>query len=179
MGIRGYGQNKAGPAFAEDVLRIKVTGPTGLHISIVDLPGLISVASEVQNQTDIATVHRMVDSYISKPRTIILAVVQASNDIANQSIIRKSKDFDKGGLRSVGIITKPDLINKGTEDRIAALAKNQDTTKLQLGFFLLRNPTPMEMKQQLSPEQRASNERVFFQSSPWRKQNLDPDRIGE
>ena len=120
----------------------------------------------------------MVDTYISKPRTIILAVVQASNDIANQSIIKKSKDVDRAGQRTVGIITKPDLINKGTESRIATLAKNQDTTKLQLGFFLLKNPSPIEMKQQMTLEQRALNERAFFQSPPWSKQNLDPDRVG-
>ena len=81
MGIRGYGNKSKGPAFAEDVLRIKVTGPVGLHLSIVDLPGLIAVASEVQTEEDLLTVQRMVDSYIEKPRTIILAVVQANNDL--------------------------------------------------------------------------------------------------
>lgn len=97
---RGYGSNLEGPAFAEDVLRIKVTGAVGLHLSIVDLPGLIAVASEVQTEDDVATVQRMVDSYIEKPRTIILAVVQASNDIANQSIIKKSKQFGTAGQRT-------------------------------------------------------------------------------
>jgi hypothetical protein len=77
-----------------------VTGAVGLHLSIVDLPGLIAVASEVQTEDDVATVQRMVDSYIEKPRTIILAVVQASNDIANQSIIKKSKQFGTAGQRT-------------------------------------------------------------------------------
>jgi hypothetical protein len=72
-------------------------------------------------------------------------VVQAGNDIANQPIIQKSRSFDKGGQRTVGIITKPDLINAGTEKRITLLTKNQDTTKLKLGFFLVKNPTPIEL----------------------------------
>ncbi|KAK3696625.1 hypothetical protein LTR37_017878 [Vermiconidia calcicola] len=178
MGLRGYGANKDGPSFVEDVLRVKVTGQTGLHLSIVDLPGLISVASEVQTEEDVITVHRMVNSYVEKPRTIILAVVQASNDIANQSIIKKSKEYDKNGQRTVGIITKPDLINVRAEVRIAALAKNQDTTKLKLGFFLLKNPTPVELGDGITLEQRAANESRFFQSSPWKEQKLDPSRIG-
>lgn len=176
MGLRGYGGNKDGPVFVGDVLRIKVVGRTGLHLSIVDLPGLISTASEEQTQADVDIVHRMVDAYIEKPRTIILAIVQASNDIANQSIIRKSKDFDKAGQRTVGVITKPDLINKGTEGRIALLAKNQDTTKLQLGFFILKNPTPSEMKAQITPKQRSANELQFF--SAWKEHGLDPGRVG-
>lgn len=178
MGLRGYGSNVDGPAFVEDVLRIKVIGRTGLHLSIVDLPGLISTASEEQTQADVDTVHHMVDSYIEKPRTIILAIVQASNDIANQSIIRKSKELDKLGQRTVGVITKPDLINKGTEGRIALLAKNQDTTKLQLGFYILKNPTPEEMKQSITAKQRYSNEINFFNASPWREQGLDTGRVG-
>lgn len=178
MGIRDYGSNLEGPSFAEDVLRIKVTGAVGLHLSIVDLPGLIAVASEVQTEDDVLTVQNMVDSYIAKPRTIILAVVQASNDIANQSIIRKSKQFDKHGQRTVGIITKPDLINLGNEAKLAQLAKNQDTTKLKLGFFLLKNPTPNEMKEGITASQRSSNELRFFQSSPWKEQRLDADRVG-
>lgn len=178
MGLRGYGSNDEGPAFVEDVLRIKVVGRTGLHLSIVDLPGLISTASEEQTQADVDTVHRMVDSYIEKPRTIILAIVQASNDIANQSIIRKSKQYDTQGIRTVGIITKPDLISKGTEGRIALLAKNLDTTKLELGFYILKNPTPAEMEQSITAKQRSANELHFFQSSPWKEHHLDANRVG-
>ncbi|KAK0886917.1 hypothetical protein LTR02_017711 [Friedmanniomyces endolithicus] len=178
MGLRGYGDNLTGPAFVEDVLRIKVVGRTGLHLSIVDLPGLISTASEEQTEEDIQTVQRMVDSYIQKPRTIILAIVQASNDIANQRIIRKSKQYDRAGQRTVGVITKPDLINRGTESRVALLAKNQDTTKLQLGFYMLKNPTPTEMEQAIVASQRSANEYQLFHSSPWREQNLDAGRVG-
>lgn len=178
MGIKGYGSNQDGPGFAEDVLRINVVGRTGLHLSIVDLPGLVSVASDEQTEGDLQTVDRMVDAYIGKPRTIILAIVQASNDIANQRIIKKSKFCDTAGARTVGIITKPDLINKGTEVRIAALAKNLDTTRLKLGFFLLKNPTPEEMAQSITSVQRSAKERYFFDSELWRAQNLDRDRVG-
>lgn len=177
MGLRGYGNN-SGPTFSEDVLRIHIRGPTGMHLSIVDLPGLISVASEEQTEEDVQTVHKIVDSYVSNPRTIILAVVQATNDIANQGIIQKSKVWDKTGQRTVGIITKPDLINQGTEPRVAALAKNQDTTKLKLGFFLLKNPAPKELKAELSFEQRERAERAFFSRTPWQEQSLDMSRVG-
>lgn len=178
MGLRGYGNNDQGPSFVEDVLQIKVTGPSGLHLSIVDLPGLISTPSEEQTEEDMNTVHRMVDSYLENPRTIVLAVVQASNDIANQGIIRKSKKFDRAGQRTVGIITKPDLINVGAEGRIAALAKNQDSTRLELGFFLLKNPTPREREDNVTQKQRSGNELRYFQCSPWKEQSLDPLRVG-
>ena len=89
---------------------------------------------------------------MANPRTIILAVVQVNNDIANQGIIQKSRRFDQVGERTVGVITKPDLINEGTQKRIALLAKNEDTTKLKLGFFLVKNPTPSELKSGITSE---------------------------
>jgi len=107
-----------------------------------------------------------------------LAVVQASNDIANQGIIQKSRRYDKQGQRTVGIITKPDLINTETEKRIALLAKNQDTTKLKLGFFLVKNSSPTELTQNITMDQRQKNEVLYFQTTPWKEQALDPDRVG-
>jgi len=144
MQIWGHGV-KEGPAFAADVLRIEVVGNTGLHLTVVDLPGLIAVASDEQTEDDVALVARLVDGYLESSKTIILAVVQANNDIANQGIIQRARKFDRDGQRTVGIITKPELINKGTEGRIALLAKNEDTTRLKLGFFLLKNPSPSQL----------------------------------
>ena len=178
MGVRGFGDIIDGPAFSESVLRIEVSGPVGLHLTVVDLPGLISVPNEEQTDEDVKTVHRLVENYISNPRTIILAVVQAGNDIANQTIIRKSREVDKAGQRTVGITTKPDLINEGSVKRIALLAKNKDTTKLKLGYFLIKNPTPTELAEGISQERRHSNEIEYFQSKAWKETALSKDRVG-
>ncbi|KAL6245378.1 hypothetical protein RBB50_007377 [Rhinocladiella similis] len=82
LGIRGA-QSGDGPAFTSDLLHIEVRGPVGLHLSIVDVPGLISVSNEKRTEDDVEMVHRIVDSFISDPRDIIIAAVQAGNDIAN------------------------------------------------------------------------------------------------
>ncbi|KAK5009806.1 hypothetical protein LTR28_013313 [Elasticomyces elasticus] len=148
MGIRGFGDIAQGPAFAEDVFRIEVSGPTGLHLTVVDLPGLISAANEEQTEDDVRMVQKLVDTYITNPRTIILAVVQANNNIANQGIIQKSRRVYKA------------------EKRIAVLAKNQDTTKLKLGYFLVKNPTPTEIAAGVTEVQRQKNEMRYFESSP-------------
>lgn len=177
MQLRGQGV-KDGPAFAEDVLRIEVVGRTGLHLTVVDLPGLIAVANEEQTEEDVQLVSRLVDTYLESSRTIILAVVQANNDIANQGIIQRAQKFDRAGERTVGIITKPDLINRGTEGRIAKLAKNRDTTKLKLGYFLLKNPSPEQLDQGITLSERMRQETNYFFSAPWKEHGLDPERVG-
>lgn len=178
MGVRGFGESDSGTTFAHDVLRIKVMGPIGLHLTVVDLPGLIAVVNEQQTEDDVQAVHSLVDSYVENSRSIILAVVQANNDIANQAIIQKSKRHDRRGERTIGIITKPDLLNTGTEGRIAALARNRETTRLKLGFFLLKNPSPSELAAGYSYRDREKFEKDYFAASPWREQGLDLDRTG-
>lgn len=161
-----------GPSFAADVLRIEVSGPTGLHLTVVDLPGLISGSDDNQ------IVESLVDAYLESPRTIILTVVPASSDIETQPIIRKARHFDTEGERTVGIITKPDLINKGTEGRVASLAKNQGATQLKLGFFLLKNPSPQDLAEGITPESRQQKETQFFKTPTWREHGLNFDRVG-
>lgn len=177
MGIREDSSSDitGSPSFASDVLRLEVVGNTGLHLTVVDLPGLISVS---ENPEDMKIVGSLVDGYLESTRTIILAVVPAYNDIDTQGIIQRARKFDKAGERTVGIITKPDLINKGTESRVANLAKNMDRVKLKLGFFILKNPSPCELREGTSRERRQQQEAEFFNSSPWVEQNLDKKRVG-
>ena len=175
MGVRGYTAAEDAPAFADDVLRLEVVGNTGLHLTVVDLPGLISVSDD---ERDVNTVEQLVDSYLASSRAIILAVVQANNDIDTQGIIQRARRFDKAGERTVGIITKPDLINEGTEARISTLSRNLATTKLKLGFFLLKNPNPVQIKEAITWTERKRSEIQFFRSSPWKEQSLDWSRVG-
>lgn len=107
---------------------------------------------------DVALVESLVDRYLESSRTIILAVVQANNDTANQSIIKRARMFDRTGQRTVGIITKADIINVGTKGRIALLANNEDTTKLKLGYFLLKNPSPSELEAGMTIDERKRTE---------------------
>lgn len=132
MGLKTYTDNdNDAPAFAADMLRIEVTGPTGLHLTIVDLPGLIGGS---EDDEAVELVGELVDNYLKESRTIILAVFPAGSDIETQPIIRRARSFDKSGERTVGIITKADLINRGTEDRIAALMQSQGRSRLTSVF---------------------------------------------
>ena len=175
MGIRTSDNQADAPTFAADVLRLELVGNTGLHLTIVDLPGLISVS---ENERDMQLVSDLVDSYLESSRTIVLAVVPASSDVDTQGIIQRARRYDKDGVRTVGIITKPDLINAGTEQRVVRLAKNADRTKLNLGFFLLKNPAPAELQEGLTPDARKRAEQAFFSGEPWNGLGLDPSRVG-
>ena len=80
-------------------------------------------------------VRQMVGKHLSNPRSIILfvcddlqfnrtpltslrAVVPANVDIATQEIIQMAEDADPHSQRTLGVLTKPDLVDKGAEDKV-------------------------------------------------------------
>lgn len=82
------------------------------------MPGLIHSANKNQNKEDVSSVQSLVDEYIRNQRTIIFVVVSAKNDYANQ-IILKARDFSQNRSRTLGLITKPDFLDAGSENELS------------------------------------------------------------
>jgi GTPase SAR1 family protein len=100
-------------AFSNDILRVEITGPKQPHLTLVDLPGLFHAGNKAQSESDACSVKSLVLSYMKKSRSIILAVVSAKNDYANQIVTKYARDLDPWGTRTLGIITKPDTLDAG------------------------------------------------------------------
>lgn len=136
MGLSGPGGN----AFSEDTLRVEISGPNQPQLTIVDLPGLIHSENKKQSSQDVELVKSLVANYMANPRSIILAVVTAKNEFANQIVLKRAREVDPQGLRTLGIITKRDTLSPGSalEKDFLCLARNEDI-KFQLGWHVLRN----------------------------------------
>ncbi|KAJ9648378.1 hypothetical protein H2201_000502 [Coniosporium apollinis] len=170
------GLNASQPnAFSEDVLQIESSGPDRPHLSIVDLPGLIHSENRQQTAADVETVGRLVQKYMSNPRSIMLVVISAKNDHANQIVLAKARHVDPRGTRTLGVITKPDTLHAGSESEMAfvTLANNEDI-KLELGWHVLKNRS-FDMRD-ASLEERDETERIFFTRGIWA--SLPPRNVG-
>ncbi|OTA82456.1 hypothetical protein M434DRAFT_37108 [Hypoxylon sp. CO27-5] len=174
----GYAEFEAGKAFTADVLQIEVVGPTGLHITFVDLPGLITVTNYKQTKDDAGFAQQLMESYMSDSRSMILAVMSATSDINNQRALSLAQKHDPEGCRTLGVITKTDLIKLGSENQIVTVANNAGRFKLQLGYFLLRNPGPRDLAAGLDAEAYTKAETEYFSCSVWRKHQLNRNRAG-
>ncbi|KAK1237924.1 hypothetical protein MKX08_002503 [Trichoderma sp. CBMAI-0020] len=170
MGIKTLGK-----AFSNDLLRIEISGPDRPHLTIVDLPGLIHSETKNQSASDVALITSIVKSYMAKRRSIILAVISAKNDYANQIVLKLSRDTDPGGTRTLGVITKPDTLAAGSssEKTYISLAQNMDV-EFRLGWHVLRNrDTDADT---WSQAQRDANEKAFFSKGAW--SSLPPANMG-
>ncbi|KAI1422314.1 P-loop containing nucleoside triphosphate hydrolase protein [Xylaria sp. FL1777] len=164
MGIR-LGSTKG---FSRDVLRIELTGPNVVSLTLVDLPGFFHSATEEQTREDKKTVRRIANHYMMQPKSIILAVVAANNNLANQKVVDAAMEHDPSRERTLGVITKPDLTVQGSQDekKCLQLAKNQESVhKLKLGWHVLRNRP--EGRERISSAVRNAEEEDFFKTGAW------------
>ncbi|KAI9706563.1 MAG: hypothetical protein M1836_003570 [Candelina mexicana] len=175
MGIPAFGCPRAeGQSnFSDDVFRIELCGPEKNHLSVIDVPGIFRTTEEgLTTEEDKLLVKNMVRRYIESPRTIILAVLAANVDIATTEILDMAAEVDSTGQRTLGILTKPDLVDKGAEQDIIDLVRGRKK-KLKLGYCVVRNRGKRERN--ISSIERNRVELEFFKGDPW--SSLDKSRV--
>ena len=175
MGLGQENANGRNSAFSRDILKIEIQGPEEQHYSVIDVPGIFRVKTEgVTTDADRDMVQKMVAEYMNNPRSIILAVIPANIDTATQGILTMAKDADPDGNRTIGVLTKPDLVDKGAERGVVDLI-NGKKHKLKLGWFIVRNLSQEQLTSRAT--NRDTLELEFFRNTtPWN--TLDQENVG-
>ncbi|KAH6648581.1 P-loop containing nucleoside triphosphate hydrolase protein [Truncatella angustata] len=152
--------------FSSDILRIEVIGPAQPNLTIVDLPGLFRAGNKEQSAEDADTVRELVRTYMSKSLSIILAVVSAKSDFALQEVTQLARKIDRHGHRTIGLITKPDTLDAGSDSERAylELAQNHDV-HFRLGWHILRNRD--YTSRDATNDERDRQEEAFLAQGAW------------
>ncbi|KAD3641450.1 hypothetical protein E3N88_30674 [Mikania micrantha] len=95
-------------------IHLSIYSPNVVNLTLVDLPGLTKVAVDGQSEGIVQEIENMVRAYIQKPNCIILAISPANQDLATSDAIKMSREVDPTGERTIGVLTKIDLMDKGT-----------------------------------------------------------------
>jgi len=162
-------------AFSKDVLVIEICGPNQEHFSVIDIPGIFRFSNPpFTTDADQEMVREMVRRYIQNSRSIILAVVPANVDPYTQEILKMTTEVDPEGERTLGVLTKPDLVDKGSEDKVVNLVNGKISTR-NLGWCVVRNLSQVQL--QKKGVDRNKLEMEFFKGQhPWNC--LDEDKVG-
>ncbi|KAF9331904.1 hypothetical protein BG006_005245 [Podila minutissima] len=155
---------------SDKVLELTLSGPAQFPLTLIDLPGFISTTSDGQDKTLPDTISSINLRYITDPRTVILAVVNASVDLNTSRALREAAVHDPEGERTIPIVTKPDRIESGLiSDWIEVILNKRKTMKL--GYLVMRN---MSYEQNtLSWEDSCVEEDKFFASDLWNAVSTD------
>ncbi|PHH56192.1 Interferon-induced GTP-binding protein Mx1 [Ceratocystis fimbriata CBS 114723] len=174
MGISMGEDSSNGSVFSEDILKIEICGPKEDYLTIIDVPGIFRVAGGLTTPQDVALVRNIVTKYIKDKWNIILAVIPSNVDIATQEILSLAKEHDPQGERTLGILTKPDLVSeKSAQSAVCALIEGHKHP-LSLGYYIVRNRGADDHDPFTSSGALALDQ--FFNQSPWSE--LPRHRIG-
>lgn len=157
---RTTGRNKG---ISKSPIHLKIYSPHVLNLTVVDLPGITKVPVGDQ-PTDIEMqIRTMCHEYISNPSSVILAVSAANTDIANSDALKVALEVDPEGARTIGVLTKVDLMDSGTD---ALDILHGRVIPLRHGFVGVVNRSQKDINEGMTIREALVNERHFFQRHP-------------
>nr|BCZ08076.1 dynamin-2 [Xenotoca eiseni] len=144
-------------------INLRVYSPNVLNLTLIDLPGMTKVAVGDQPQDIEHQIRDMLLQFITKESCLILAVTPANTDLANSDALKIAKEVDPQGLRTIGVITKLDLMDEGTDAR--DILENK-LLPLRRGYIGVVNRSQKDIDGKKDIRAALAAERKFFLSHP-------------
>ena len=144
-------------------INLRIYSPYVLTLTLVDLPGLTKVPVGDQPPDIEKQIKNMLLKYISKPNAIILSVNAANTDLANSDGLKLAREVDPEGTRTIGVLTKVDLMDQGT-DVIDILAGR--VIPLRYGYIPVINRGQKDIEGKKTIRSALEDEKRFFEEHP-------------
>ena len=133
------------------------------NLTLIDLPGITRVPIDDQPENIEEITKDMATFYCKDEKTIILCVIPANQDLSTQDSLLLAKKLDPHGYRTLGVLTKVDLMDDGTDCSKILLNKE---IKLRLGYIAVKGRSQMDIKRNIKVKEAKKNERNFFSNHP-------------
>ncbi|XP_062295601.1 dynamin-3 isoform X1 [Scomber scombrus] len=144
-------------------INLRVYSPNVLNLTLIDLPGMTKVAVGDQPQDIEHQIRDMLMQFITKESCLILAVTPANSDLANSDALKIAKEVDPQGVRTIGVLTKLDLMDEGTDAK--DILENK-LLPLRRGYIGVVNRSQKDIDGKKDIRAALAAERKFFLSHP-------------
>lgn len=113
-----------------------------VNLTLVDLPGMVKVPSQGQPADIVKKIDDIIIEYISNENCLILAVTPANIDLVTSDALVMARSRDPMGKRTIGVLTKLDMMGKGYNAREVLMNK---VVVLERGNAMIQHGTLSEM----------------------------------
>ncbi|XP_071371760.1 dynamin-1a isoform X1 [Centroberyx affinis] len=144
-------------------INLRVYSPHVLNLTLVDLPGMTKVPVGDQPADIEAQIRDMLMQFVTKENCLLLAVSPANSDLANSDALKIAKEVDPQGQRTIGVITKLDLMDEGTDAK--EILENK-LLPLRRGYIGVVNRSQKDIDGKKDINAAMAAERKFFLSHP-------------
>ncbi|XP_063809930.1 interferon-induced GTP-binding protein Mx-like [Pseudophryne corroboree] len=151
-----------GEGISSELISLAVISPNVPNLTLIDLPGIARVAVGGQPKDIGDQIKELIRKYIDRQETICLVVVPCNVDIATTEALEMARQVDLNGERTLGILTKPDMIDLGAERQVVEILKNE-TVHLNKGYMIVKCRGQREIQERLSLNDALEREKYFFE----------------
>uniref|UniRef100_A0A4W3IJW2 Interferon-induced GTP-binding protein Mx-like n=1 Tax=Callorhinchus milii TaxID=7868 RepID=A0A4W3IJW2_CALMI len=151
-----------GVGISHELISLQIEASNVPDLTLIDLPGIARVAVGKQPLNIGDQIKQLIKSFIEKQETINLVVVPCNVDIATTEALKMAQEVDPSGERTVGILTKPDLVDKGTEKTVVEIIQNQ-VVELKKGYIVVKCRGQQDINEKLTLRRALEKEKVFFE----------------
>nr|XP_014342815.1 PREDICTED: dynamin-2 [Latimeria chalumnae] len=144
-------------------INLRIYSPNVLNLTLIDLPGITKVPVGDQPADIEYQIREMIMQFITKDNCLILAVTPANSDLANSDALKLAKEVDPQGMRTIGVVTKLDLMDEGTDAR--DILENK-LLPLRRGYIGVVNRSQKDIDGRKDIRVALAAERKFFLSHP-------------
>uniref|UniRef100_A0A673GUB6 Interferon-induced GTP-binding protein Mx2-like n=1 Tax=Sinocyclocheilus rhinocerous TaxID=307959 RepID=A0A673GUB6_9TELE len=164
-----------GVKICDDLITLEVRSADVCDLTLIDLPGIARVPVQGQPQDIGNQIKRLIMKFIEKQETINMVVVPCNTDIATTEALRMAQEVDPEGIRTLAILTKPDLIDRGTEKNILAVVQNK-VIPLRKGYVMVKCRGQQQIDEKIPLVEATQIERDFFQNHDFFRPLLDENK---
>ncbi|XP_009677786.1 interferon-induced GTP-binding protein Mx isoform X2 [Struthio camelus] len=150
-------------AISRELISLEVWSPTVPDLTLIDLPGIARVAVGDQPEDIGEQIKKLLKNIIGNKETLNLVVVPCNVDIATTEALKMAQEVDPKGERTLGILTKPDLVDKGTEESIVNIIQNL-IVPLKKGYMVVKCRGQQDIRNNLTLASAIQQEKEFFET---------------
>ncbi|XP_056610037.1 interferon-induced GTP-binding protein Mx-like isoform X3 [Triplophysa dalaica] len=154
-----------GEGISSEMITLEIQSSDVPDLTLIDLPGIARVATGNQPKDIEKQIKDLIEKFIKKQETISLVVVPANIDIATTEALQMAFRVDPNGSRTLGILTKPDLVDKGMEETVVKTVNNL-VIPLYKGYMIVKCRGQQDINDKLTLAKALDKERTFFDENP-------------
>ncbi|XDV25692.1 hypothetical protein PO909_029566, partial [Leuciscus waleckii] len=147
----------------DELITLEISSPDVCDLTLIDLPGITRVPVSGQPEDIGDQIKNLILKYIAKSETIILVVVPCNVDIATTEALRMAQNADPEGLRTLAILTKPDLIDRGAEIDVLNIVQGK-VIPLSKGYIIVRCRGQSDINNRIPFDKALEAELNFFRN---------------
>ena len=145
-----------------DPITLKIYAADLPTLTLVDLPGIVKVPVGDQPENIEEQTINLVKSFVQNPNSIILAVSPGNVDLANSEALKMARQVDPDSKRTLAVITKADLMEKTTENRMVLEGKS---IPVKLGIIGVINRSQAKMDEGQLLKEALEEEELYFKTN--------------